>query len=132
MARNILCPIDGTETSFRALEFAAEMTHRFDSDLDVVHITDEPTDATDQILERARRVLEEAGVDAVPTVSTDLDLDFRPNDRVGKDILDLVETRGYDHVVMGHQGSGTVERAILGSAAETVLRDESVPVTVVP
>ena len=128
----ILVPIDGTDNSFRALEFAAEIAHRFEATLDVVHITDERTDATEEILDRARSVLSGTGVEAELEVSTDLDLDFRPADRVGKDILALVEDRGYDHVVMGHESSGTVERAIIGSAAETVLRGERVPLTVVP
>ena len=129
---SILCPIDGRETSFRALDLAAEMANRFDASLDVVHITDKHTDATDDILDRAREHLAAAGVDTRPRVSTDLDLDFRPADRVGADILALVDRRGYDHVVMGHEEPGTVERAIIGSAAETVLRAEQVPVTVVP
>ena len=128
----ILAPIDGTDVSFRALEFAAKMAEHFEASLDVVHITDERTDATDDILDRARTVLEGTGVETIPEVSTDLDLEFRPADRVGEDILKLVEERGYDHVVMGHEGSGTVERAIIGSAAETVLRAERVPVTVIP
>jgi nucleotide-binding universal stress UspA family protein len=33
---------------------------------------------------------------------------------------------------MGHHESGTVGRATLDSAAETVVRAESLPVTVVP
>jgi nucleotide-binding universal stress UspA family protein len=33
---------------------------------------------------------------------------------------------------MGHHGSGRIERALVGSAAETVVRGETVPVTVVP
>jgi nucleotide-binding universal stress UspA family protein len=33
---------------------------------------------------------------------------------------------------MGHHGSGAVQRAILGSAAEAVVRSESVPVTIIP
>lgn len=128
----ILAPIDGTDTSFRALEFATELADRFDADLDVVHITDKQTDATADILDRATRVLDAAGIDADPEVSTDIDMEFRPADRVGEDIITLVEQRGYDHVVMGHQGAGTVERAIIGSAATTVLRSERVPATVIP
>lgn len=128
----VLAPIDGTDVSFRALEFAAKLATNFDATLDVVHITDERTEATEDILERARTVLEGTGVEAEPEVSTDLDLEFRPADRVGEDIIRLVEERSYDHVVMGHEGSGTVERAIIGSAAETVLRAERVPVTVIP
>ena len=130
--QSILAPIDGTETSFRALEFAAEMATAFDADLQVVHITDEHTEATDEILDRAKTVLDAAGLDIVPKVTTDMDLEFRPADKVGEDIITLVENRGYDHVVMGHESSGTVERAIIGSAAETVLRTEQVPLTVIP
>ena len=128
----VLVPIDGTDPSFRALEFATEFADRYDADLHVVHITDEETDATADILDRAERVLQAAGIETRPEVSTDLDLDFRPADRVGEDVIELVEERGYDHVVMGHQASGTVERAIIGSAAETVLRSERVPLTVIP
>ena len=128
----ILVPIDGSECSFRALEFAIEFASRFEASLHVVHITDEETDATANIVERARDVLREAGIDDEPEVSTDVDLAFRPADRIGEDILELVEERGYDHVVMGHHGSGTIERAMLGSAAHRVVEEESVPVTIVP
>jgi nucleotide-binding universal stress UspA family protein len=128
----ILVPIDGSDCSFRALGFAAEMATRYEGSVHVVHFTDEETAATESITDRARDVLESSGVDSEPEVSTDIDLEFRPANRVGDSVLELVEERGYDHVVMGHHGSGTVERAILGSAAETVLRAERVPVTVIP
>jgi nucleotide-binding universal stress UspA family protein len=128
----VLVPIDGTDPSFRALEFATEFVDQFDAALDVVHITDEHTDATDEILRRADRVLDAAGIDAEAEVSTDLEMEFRPAERVGQDVLELVERRGYDHVIMGHQSAGTVERAIIGSAAETVLRADRVPLTVLP
>jgi nucleotide-binding universal stress UspA family protein len=129
---DILAPIDGSDCSFRALEFAAEMAKRYDGSLHVVHFSDEETEATDTIRERARKVLDGEGVDADPEVETDVDIEFQPGNRVGDAILDLVAEHHYDHVVMGHHGSSTVERAILGSAAETVLRSERVPVTVIP
>ncbi|MFB6111645.1 MAG: universal stress protein [Halobacteriaceae archaeon] len=128
----ILCPIDGSDTSFRALRFAAEMLEHYDGELHVVHFSGDEGPAVQQILDRARTVLDEVGVDAEPRVATDLELDFRPSDRVGEDILNLVEELGIDHVVMGHHGSGMVERAILGSATETVIRADTVPVTVIP
>ena len=128
----ILVPIDGSDCSFRALEFAAEFARRFEASLHVVHISDAETDATDEITDRAREFLVEAGIKDEPEVSTDVRLAFRPGERVGEDILELVEERGYDHVVMGHHGSGTVERAILGSAAHTVVEEEAVPATIVP
>lgn len=128
----ILVPIDGSECSTRALDFAIEFARRFEASLHVVHVSDEETDATDEILARARERLVEAGVEDEPEISTDVDLAFRPADRVGEVILELVEERGYDHVVMGHHGGGAVDRAMLGSAAHTVVEEESVPATVVP
>lgn len=128
----ILVPIDGSDASERALRFAADLSQRFGGSLRVVHISDAETDATDQILERARDILSEAGVDEEPEVEIDVDLGFRSAEQVGEDILDLVDDDGYDHVVMGHHGEGMVDRAILGSAAETVLRANEIPVTVVP
>jgi nucleotide-binding universal stress UspA family protein len=129
---DILVPVDGSDCSFRALDFAADMAARYDGSLHVVHFADEETGATDAIRERAERLLDSEEVDAVPEINTDLDVDLRPGNRVGEDILELVDDRGYDHVVMGHHGSGTIERAIIGSAAETVLRAEKIPVTVIP
>lgn len=128
----VLAPVDGSECSTRALRFAAEFARRFEASLHVVHVTDEETDATEAILQNAHEILSEEDIDDDPELSTDVRLEFRPADRVGRDILDLVAERGYDHVVMGHESSGAVERAILGSAAETVLRSEEVTVTVVP
>jgi nucleotide-binding universal stress UspA family protein len=128
----LLVPVDGSETSFRALRFATELARRFEATLHVVHVTDAETDATDEIIERARGVLAEEGVVDDPEIALDVGLEFRPSRRVGEAILDLVEERGYDHVVMGHHGAGVVERAILGSAAETVVRSDRVPVTVIP
>jgi len=129
---DVLVPIDGSECSFRALDFGIEFARRFEGSLHVVHISDSETDATDEIVERARQRLREEGIAGEPEVSTDVDLAFRPAERVGEDILDLVSERGYDHVVMGHHGNGTVERMMVGSAAHTVIEEESVPVTIVP
>ncbi|SEW16773.1 universal stress protein [Halobacterium jilantaiense] len=131
---DVLVPVDDSDCSFRALGFGADMAARYDADLHVVHFADEESNATDAVVERAQRVLDARDADADPEVSTnvDIDVDVRSGGRAGSEILDLVDERGYDHVVMGHHGAGTIERAILGSAAETVLRSEKVPVTVIP
>jgi len=128
----VLVPIDGSECSFRALDFAINFANRFEASLHVVHVSDSETDATEEILDRARERLDEAEIVDEPEVSTDVNLAFRPAERVGKDILELVDERGYDHVVMGHHGSGTVDRMMLGSAAHTVVEEETVAVTIVP
>ncbi|MFB6129300.1 MAG: universal stress protein [Salinigranum sp.] len=128
---HVLVPIDGSDCSFRALEFAIEFVRRFEGSLHVVHFTDAETIATDQIIDRARETLSRANVDDAPEI-VETEIETRIAANVGAEVLETVEHNGYDHVVMGHHGSGAVERLILGSAAETVVRGQEVPVTVVP
>jgi nucleotide-binding universal stress UspA family protein len=134
----VLAPIDGSDCSVRGLEFAREFADRFDASLHVVHFSDAETDAAREVCDRARAALAEAGVDpAGGDTDTDVEVvvrDIEPATaaRVGKAVLAYAEREGMDHVVMGHHGAGRVERAILGSAAETVVRGETVPVTVIP
>ncbi|MDZ7701105.1 MAG: universal stress protein [Halobacteriales archaeon] len=132
MIDRLLAPIDGSENAERALRFAADLARRYEARLDVVHLTDVETESTRALLEEADDILEEAGLPGEAAVKYDLRLTFKSSDRVGKGILDLVEEHGYDHVVMGHHGTGAVGRLLLGSATETVIRDDSVAVTVIP
>jgi nucleotide-binding universal stress UspA family protein len=130
---HVLVPIDGSDVGFRALSFGADLAGAFDASLDAVHVTTGEDAVPDAVVDRAERILSSAPVDTSLEVSPDLDLDFRPADRLGETVLELVAERGYDHVVMGHaEPPGPVERALLGSAVETVIRSERVRVTVVP
>lgn len=129
----ILVPVDGSECSMRALEYAIDLAQSEDDDLHVVHFTDHETDETTRLEEMVEASLEEASVTGGVEVIGDIRLsDFKSSDRVGKDVLELVAERDYDQVVMGHHGSGFVESALLGSAAETVVAATEVPVTIVP
>jgi nucleotide-binding universal stress UspA family protein len=129
---DVLVPIDGSEASLRALAFAIDFADRFEAALHVVHVSDAETEATDQILDDARDRLDEAGVEYVPELILDERVSVRTAARAGERIVELVTERGYDHVVMGHSEGGEIERAMLGSAAQKVVRSEIVPVTVVP
>jgi nucleotide-binding universal stress UspA family protein len=128
----VLVAVDGSECSRRAVEFGADMATRYDATLRVVHLSDADTDAAEEVLDRARNALpaDHGGETTFEVVVRDM---ASPTaSRVGHEILDYADETGADHVVMGHHGAGRVERAILGSAAETVVRGETVPVTVVP
>ncbi|MDY6764550.1 MAG: universal stress protein [Halobacteria archaeon] len=129
----ILAPVDGSDCSFRALRFATDLANRFEAPLHVIHITDSKGEDTKRILEKASDILEEKGISDEPEVKIDFHLaEPRYANRVGEAILELVEEEGYDHVVMGHHGSGRIQRALLGSATDTVVRSDEVPVTIIP
>lgn len=122
-----LVPIDGSECSFRALEFALDMGERFDTDVHVIHLTDAEDEDTAALVERASEYVDADDVEVLTDAAS-----VRDYDEVGRAILELCEARGYDHVVMGRHGRGVIERAVLGSASETVVESDDVRVTVVP
>lgn len=129
----VLVPIDGSDCSFRALDFATQFVRDAGGSLHVVHITDYRDEETAALLDRAERVIDEAGLEDVPEIVTSLKLsEPRFANQVGKDILRLADEGGYDHVLMGHHGTGRIGRAILGSAAETVVRAAETPCTIIP
>lgn len=129
----VLVPVDDSDCGFRALSFAAEFVRETGGELHVVHIAGSEDETSRAVVDRARQHLEAEGVTADPEVVTDLGLSApRYGTQIGKDILELVERREVDHVVMGHHGEGRVERLVLGSAARTVVESGAVPVTVIP
>lgn len=128
---DVIVAVDGSEASTRALRRAAEFADRFDAALHVVHVSDSETPATDEVLERAEATLAELDADADVALEV-IEMEVGTPREVGKELLAFVDRSGYDHLFMGHEGHGAVERAFLGSAAETVVRDATVPVTVVP
>lgn len=128
---HVLVPIDGSPQSERALSFAIEMATRSDATLDVIHVSDRETEATEQIVGDARERLADAGLESGVRLLIE-DISFRPDEDIGDAIVEQIESGEYDQIVMGHHSSGTVERAIVGSATERVLRSGRVPVTVIP
>jgi len=130
---HILVPIDGSDPSADALAVGIEMALAFDADLDVIHVTDHETSATDNIVASAADRLDANGIDVDPEVLVYGDVDrVGGSTRVGEHLLGLIDDRGYDHVVMGTHGGGRIESMIVGSASETVLDGAEVPVTIVP
>jgi nucleotide-binding universal stress UspA family protein len=130
---HVLVPIDGSESSLNALEFGALFAREFDADLDVVHVTDERTAETEELFERARDLLRGVGVEGDPElVLDDVVTESEAARKVGRRLIALAEERGYDHVVMGRESSGRLERFVVGSASETMVEESDLPLTLVP
>jgi nucleotide-binding universal stress UspA family protein len=128
----VLVPIDGSENSFRALEHAATRADAEGVDLHVVHVAEERTAATDQLVERAADLLVKEGVEDDPEVVETLG-QFDSAHAAGDAIVDIVgDGDEFDHVVMGHHDHEGNADHVLGSTSQTVLDADVVPVTVVP
>ena len=129
----VLVPIDGSECSRRALRHAVDVVTACTGRISVVHFTDIRTEATDDVIEAAEEVLTTAGIEAETEVIRDTRVsEPRSSTHIGKRVLQLVDDRKYDHVVMGHHGTGVAAELLLGSTAKTVIEAGEVPVTVIP
>ena len=140
---HILCPIDFSETSIRALTYATAFTSWYEGQLEVLHVVplfedtvpsadrgssgDPDVLATREVIIAAtQRALQEAGAAAVtPTIRAQ-------KGRVHKVIADRAQAQPADLLVMGTHGRSGFNRLLLGSVTEKVLRSVHCPVLTVP
>ncbi|NKE36384.1 universal stress protein [Natronococcus sp. JC468] len=143
MAKRILVPIDDSDRSTQALEFALE--EHPEATVTALHVLD-PGDfyATtgieggamanyDEIQDhhetRAENFLEDAADHASElgaTIETD-----KIVGGISRSIVDYAEDNDFDQIVIGSHGRTGASRILLGSVAETVARRSPVPVTIV-
>jgi universal stress protein E len=138
----VLAPIDTSDRSRRVLQAAAELAERFDADIMPIHVFDplvygrpslvairRADDAGAELRMSAEQWLEEriaeAGLDPART---------RPCIALGVpgyEILSAAGRHGAQLIVMASRGAaGSIERALLGSVARSVVRGASCPVLV--
>ena len=136
--RKILCPVDFSEGSARALEEAVRLAKEHDAELFVAHAWYLPPsaieysmwpDALDAIREDAARGLDDAvtrarGLGA--TQVTGLLLEGVPWTRI------VQAAEGSDLIVIGTHGRTGLSHVLLGSVAEKVIRHAHCSVLVVP
>jgi len=140
MYDRILVPTDGSTETERAVEHAAELAAAHGAELHAVYVVNSATFAglhMETSWEGVSEVLREEGESALDrvediagshgvAVTTGL-LDGSPSKR----IVEYAEGESCDLVVMGTHGRGGIDRLLLGSVAEGVVRACSVPVLTV-
>lgn len=145
--KNILVPTDLSETSLRAIRKSVELARAAGGSITLLHVGILPhiysTDmgfaqpvgplfvqASEQAAREQRHQLERIARQEIPET-----VGHRILVREGyppQEILDQVRDGQHDLVVMGTHGRTGIKRALLGSVAERVIRESSVPVLVVP
>lgn len=144
MATHVLVPIDGSEPSWDALDYAME--HFAGARITVIHVVD-PTeglhagieggyydpDAYDRAIERGEDLCDDAETrlaDAGVLEETEFE-GVVESGRPARTIVDFIHDEDVDHVVMGSHGRSGVSRVLLGSVAEMITRRSPVPVTII-
>ena len=139
--KQILCPVDFSESSVRSLAHAAAFARWYEAELTVLHVVPsfEPMQvrghlgdpvyvnqmSREHVLEEMRRSLD------LGTVSPDARVIAEPGD-TPTTIVDQARSNGTDLIVMGTHGHRGFKRLLLGSVTETVLREAPCPVLTVP
>jgi len=120
--KRILLAYDGGEPAKRALEQTIELATRFTAEVGVISVVpvkaghapidpwDDRTVHAEELLE-ARRALREAGIEAEM---------LEPGGDVAKTIERVAEERGYDTIVIGSRGLGSLAKVLQGSVSEHV------------
>lgn len=140
MYEDILVPTDGSEGTNKAVEHALDIAKKYDATAHVVYVVntsaystlpadsnwesitaaleDEGKQATGEIVEE----MQDVGVNAVPSVEEGI-----PH----KTILEYADDNDIDLIVMGTHGKSGLDRLLLGSVTEKVVRASKVPVLTV-
>ena len=134
MFDRILVPVDGSEAADAALDHALAIAAAHSGTVHVLFVADTNRDSLTQIhgevvdaLEREGQRLVEATVERVSQRGVTVEGEVVQGDPAGT-ISGYAEQYAYDLVVMGTHGRSGLERYLLGSVTERVVRSSSVPV----
>ena len=148
MFRRILVPIDYSEHSRASVRVAAELAAKVGATVDLVHVWDRPTYASDGVMVRRQgeeqrslsdlirenaegdmaQFLAKLEIPEVVAVNHRMCTGSEPAQR----LVEEARTGGYDLIVVGTHGRAGVLHLLLGSTAERLIRLSPVPVLVVP
>ncbi len=140
MVRKILVAVDGSEPAGRALARAIEEAKVWSAELHAIYVVESglfsslPMDNTleimysllqkegEDILNESREKAEAAGVS--------LNTHIRQG-HAGSEIIDLAEELAVDLILIGSHGKSEVDRLLLGSVTDYVVRHSGITTTVV-
>lgn len=148
MYKKVLLPTDGSKVSEKAAEHAILIASQNNADIIALNVLETYKLAGLPVADFTRRINEifrQEGINALERISTifkdfsemegskNVGLTLKTKEGHPADIiLQTVEEENIDLVVMGASGKHRVERFILGSVAEKVVRHAKRPVLTVP
>jgi nucleotide-binding universal stress UspA family protein len=133
--KNILIAVDGSQSSTRALDAAADLAAKYGGKLHILHVVREMqvpltpglmdayeklqrhrhevlTSAGEQLINQAKRAVESKGIETVDT-------DIGAGDPAAA-IVDYAARNKIDLIVLGHRGHSQIEEFLMGSVSRKV------------
>lgn len=138
MTKKMLCAVDDTEPSKRAVNLAAEMAKAMSAELTLLAVNElrggvgGKGGAASYIWDNAevKRVLDTAASEAKKCGVADPKIVTTKSRDVARAIAIYAEDNGIDHIVVGTGGKGNISRLMLGSVSRDVVFRAHCPVTV--
>lgn len=138
--KNILVPVDFSKPSQSALEYGLAIAGSFRAQVAVAHVVPSMAAFGDSLpggtadldrlaLDSARRTLQDF-VTPLCRERTDVRTILKTGD-IRNELLGIIDAEKMDLVVMGSHGRRNIERFILGSTTEHILRNVPVPILTV-
>ena len=138
MYAEILVPTDGSPASDAAIEHAIDLADRYDARLHALYVVDgaaySSLEAGAEIVVEALESEGEEATKRVADAAADADVECVSSVVSGtayRSIQDYVDEHDIDVVVMGTHGRKGLDRYLLGSVTERVVRTSDVPVLTV-
>ncbi len=140
MYDNILVPTDGSEGTDAAVEHALDIAKKYDATVHVVYVVNTSAYSTlpaDSNWESITAALEDEGKTATKDIvgmMHDEGVNAMPSLEEGvphKTILEYADENNIDLIIMGTHGKSGLDRLLLGSVTEKVVRASKVPVMTV-
>ena len=134
----LLCPIDFSEVSRRALVHALAIARQQECGITVLHVQSAfalAAEAEAGLYVSALPSAQDAVVDFVANTVNDEPHDIRMVSTTGdvvEAIIDQAERESSDLIIMGTHGRSGISRVLLGSVTERVLREARCPVMTIP
>lgn len=143
MYKNILVPVDGSESSAQALKHATKLAEMAGAKITLLHVMYFPAEfetysgklgeayylMKDRIKEHAQEILEKAREDlsASNIAFTEKTVWGEP----ANEIIQEAEQGNYDLLVIGSRGLGEIKSWLLGSVSQRVVRHCKCPVLLI-
>jgi len=134
--KNIICPIDLSESSKKAYRVAKYLSDTLEAELWILHVLPETTDFYSSLYPDLSDLMGgiqehiEEKIDAVIDTKDPLIHRVVLSGKPCEEIIKFQEHKNADLIVMGARGVSAIESILLGNTADRVLRNAKCPVVV--